>query len=126
MRLLLDSCALLALGAGTLSPAAKRALGSADEACVSIVSPWELAIRVHGGKLQLPLTSEAWFLALAKRHTLHALPLALETATAAAALPPLHRDPFDRVLIALAQARALTILTSDRVIPTYPGVQTLW
>lgn len=126
MKLLLDSCALLALAAGTLPPAAARALRSADEACVSTVSPWELAIKVHGGKLQLPLPPAAWFLALTRRHDLRHLPLDVETAVAAAALPALHRDPFDRVLVALAQAHGFTLLTSDRTIPTYPGITTLW
>ena len=45
---------------------------------------------------------------------------------AAAALPPLHRDPFDRVIVALAQASGLTVLTSDENIPKYAGVTTLW
>lgn len=45
---------------------------------------------------------------------------------AAADLPPLHRDPFDRVLVATAMDRGLVLLTSDRVIPTYPGVRVIW
>jgi PIN domain nuclease of toxin-antitoxin system len=44
---------------------------------------------------------------------------------ACAALPPVHRDPFDRVLVALAQAHALTTLTSDENIQKYPRVKTL-
>jgi PIN domain nuclease of toxin-antitoxin system len=45
---------------------------------------------------------------------------------AAADLPPLPRDPFDRVLVATAMDRGLVLLTSDRVIPTYPGVREIW
>ncbi|PAW63480.1 MAG: hypothetical protein B9S38_17465 [Verrucomicrobiia bacterium Tous-C4TDCM] len=45
---------------------------------------------------------------------------------AAADLPLLHRDPFDRVLVATAMERGLVLLTSDRVIPTYPGVRVIW
>ena len=45
---------------------------------------------------------------------------------AAADLPQLHRDPFDRVLVATAMERGLVPLTSDRVIPTYPGVRVVW
>jgi PIN domain nuclease of toxin-antitoxin system len=41
-------------------------------------------------------------------------------------LPLLHRDPFDRVLVALAQAHSLAILTCDENILRYPGVKTLW
>ncbi|PYQ93010.1 MAG: PIN domain nuclease [Acidobacteria bacterium] len=47
-------------------------------------------------------------------------------ACAAAGLPLIHRDPSDRVLVALAQAHALTVLTSDENIGKYPGVKTLW
>ena len=53
-------------------------------------------------------------------------PLDARIACAAAALPPIHGDPFDRVVVALAGDRALTILTSDENIPKYPGVRTIW
>lgn len=45
---------------------------------------------------------------------------------AAVALPPLHRDPCDRMIIAAALSHKLAIITADRVIPTYPGVKTVW
>ena len=48
------------------------------------------------------------------------------TAWTAAALPPVHRDPFDRVIVALALSRTLTILTSDENIGRYSGVTTEW
>jgi len=57
---------------------------------------------------------------------LREVPLDAGVACAAAALPPVHRDPFDHVIVALAQAPALTVLTSDENIPKYPGVKTLW
>jgi PIN domain nuclease of toxin-antitoxin system len=57
---------------------------------------------------------------------LREVPLDASVACAAAALPALHRDPFDRVIVALAQAHGLTVLTSDENIRKYPGVTTLW
>jgi PIN domain nuclease of toxin-antitoxin system len=45
---------------------------------------------------------------------------------AAAALPLVHRDPFDRVIVALAQTHGFTVLTSDENIQKYAGVKTLW
>jgi PIN domain nuclease of toxin-antitoxin system len=63
---------------------------------------------------------------LAERYGLQQLPLDARIACAAAALPLIHRDPFDRVLVALAQTHTLTVLTSDENIPKYPGVRTLW
>ena len=47
-------------------------------------------------------------------------------ACAAAALPLLHRDPFDRVIVALAQAHGVPVLTSDENIPRYAGVAAIW
>jgi PIN domain nuclease of toxin-antitoxin system len=126
VNVLLATCALLALAGGGLSPAAAAALRKAPEAYVSAVSPWEVAIKVAGGKLRLLEPPAGWFSGLAERYDLREVPLDAGVACAAAALPLLHRDPFDRVIVALAQARALTILTSDENIPRYAGVTTLW
>ena len=126
MSVLLDTCALLALAAGALPPAAAGALRQAPEAYVSVVSPWEVAIKVAGGKLRLMEPTVQWFLGLLERYDLREIPLEAGVACAAAALPPLHRDPFDRVLVALAQANGFTVLTSDENIRQYPGVPTRW
>ena len=126
MNVLLDTCALLALARGDLPKPAARALRSATEASVSIVSPWEVAIKVAAGKLRLREPPLQWFLELSERYGLRELPLDAHSACAAAALPPVHRDPFDRVLVALAHAHVLTVLTSDDNIPKYPGIKTLW
>lgn len=126
MNVLLDACALLALARGELPTRAATALRSAPEANVSAVTPWEVAIKVAGGKLRLKAPPVHWFHALAERYRLRELPLDARLACAAAGLPLIHRDPFDRVLVALAQAHALAILTSDENIPKYPGVTTLW
>ena len=126
MNVLLDTCALLALAGGDLPPDAAAALRKAPEALVSVVSPWEVAIKAAGGKLQLTEPPVQWFLGLAERYALREVPLDAVTACAAAALPRFHRDPFDRVIVALALAHTLTVLTSDENIRNYPGVKTLW
>ena len=126
MNVLLDTCALLALAGGELPESAAAALRTAPEAYVSVVSPWEVAIKVAGGKLRLLESPIQWFLGLTERYDLREVPLDADVACAAAALPPLHRDPFDRVIVALAQARGLTVLTSDENIRGYPGVITRW
>ena len=126
MNVLLDTCALLALARGELPHGAAAALRAADDACVSVVSPWEVAIKAAAGRLRLKQPPEQWFLALADRYRLRELPLDARLACAAAALPPIHRDPCDRVIIATAQAHALTVLTADDSIASYPGVKTIW
>ncbi len=126
MNVLLDTCALLALADGNLPRGAAGALRKAPEAFVSVVSPWEVAIKAAGGKLRLMEPPVRWFLGLAERYDLRAVPLDASIACAAAALPWLHRDAFDRVIVALAQAHGFTVLTSDENIPKYAGVNTLW
>ena len=126
MNVILDTCALLALARGELPAGAAEALRTATEANVSVVSAWEVAIKAAAGKLRLPTPPYQWFVAMTERYVLRELPLDARAACAAAALPMLHRDPFDRVLVALAQERALTVLTSDINISKYPGTATLW
>lgn len=126
MNVLLDTCALLALAAGELPDGAADALRQAPEAYVSVVSPWEVVIKVAGGKLRLMEPPVQWFLGLTERYDLREIPLEAGVACAAAALPPLHRDPFDRVIVAIAQARRFAVLTSDENIGQYAGVTTLW
>ncbi len=126
MNVLMDTCALLALAGGELPDDAAMALRQAPEAYVSVVSAWEVAIKVAGGKLRLSTPPVHWFRGLLERHDLKEVPLDAGIACAAAALPPLHRDPFDRAIVALAQAHGFTVLTSDENIRKYPGVTTLW
>jgi PIN domain nuclease of toxin-antitoxin system len=105
---------------------AAAALQAAPEAWAPVVCAWEVAIKAASGKLRLAAPPLLWFLAMTDRYGLRELALDARIACAAAALPLVHRDPFDRVLVALAQAHALTVLTSDKNISKYPGVKTLW
>jgi len=126
MNVLLDTCALLALARGELPAKAAAALRSAPEANVSVVTAWEVAIKVAAGKLRLKEPPIQWFVGVTERYDLRSVPLDTPIACAAAALPRHHRDPFDRVLVALARANALTVLTSDEHIPKYEGMKTIW
>ena len=116
MRLLLDTQVWLwmVVAPERLSPAARRLVASEDnELILSAASSWEIAIKHALGKLQLPGKPEAlapqWMertgvtqLAVLHRHALHV-----------ASLPPHHRDPFDRLLIAQAQVEDVAVLTAD-------------
>ena len=126
MNVLLDTCALLALAIGDLPAVAAKALRQAPDAYVSVVTPWEVAIKLAAGKLRLEEPPAEWFAGLLERYELREIRLDAATACAAAALPPLHRDPFDRVIVALAQTHSLTVLTSDANIRKYQGVATIW
>jgi PIN domain nuclease of toxin-antitoxin system len=72
-----------------------------------------VAIKVAGGRLRLMEPPVQWFLGLIDRYDLREAPLDAGIVCAAAALPLFHRDPFDRVVVALAQAHGFTVLTSD-------------
>jgi PIN domain nuclease of toxin-antitoxin system len=89
---------------------------------ISAVTIWEMAIKSGFGKLAFPLedleaiTEEAGFSELSVTCA-HALEVRH--------LPPLHRDPFDRLLVAQARRERLTLVTRDVEIRRYP-VDTLW
>ena len=122
-RLLLDThVALRALeDHQDLAPAVRSAITDpANEVYVSAVSIWEIAIKRALGKLRAPdgiasLVEEAGFSELVVT-SFHA--------EQAGGLPLHHRDPFDRMLVAQAQAEGLSIVTADSRIPLY-GVRTI-
>jgi len=126
MNVLLDTCALIALANGPLPDAAARAFGAARQANVSPVSAWEAALKFKLGRVRLSMPPILWYQGICRLYHLTELPLAADDLCAAADLPLIHRDPFDRVLVALALRANLTILTSDQLIPRYPGIRTLW
>ncbi len=76
-----------------------------------------------GGKLQLTGPPARWFADLIEHYDLREVPLDAELACAAAALPKIHGDPFDRVTVALARATDSVVITSDERIGQYPGVE---
>ena len=116
-RLLLDTHAFLWWrGAPTrLGPAARQTIAEAESVFVSMASAWETTIKVSMGKLTLDARFEDGIAESGFRP----LPIAFRHLDRLAALPYLHRDPFDRMLIAQALADGLTILTDDRRIVCY-------
>jgi PIN domain nuclease of toxin-antitoxin system len=126
MNLVLDTCALLALADGSLSTDAVAAIRGSHETCVSAVTAWEIAIKVAAGKLRLKAPPQRWFADLLEHYELREVPLDADLACAAAALPSIHRDPFDRAIVALALAQDAGIVTSDQRIRQYPGVTVRW
>jgi len=93
---------------------------------VSIVSIWEVAIKVNVGKLTLLTPLEAMQVNLVSLK-IQALPIAFDDAIAYVALPlhSGHRDPFDRMLIAQAVNRGLVIASADTAFDSYP-IQRVW
>lgn len=128
MKLLVDTCAFVwwAAEPEKLSPAARAALRSADsEPALSVVSAWEIAVKSGLRKLELDRPAHLWVRTARERLEIESLPLDEEAALTIGRLPPLHRDPFDRMLICQAMAGGWTIVTPDPAIEAYP-VRTLW
>ncbi len=90
-------------------------IDSAADAVVSTVSVWEISIKRGLGKLPVP---DDIFDRI-EAADFRSLPVSFAHAATAGGLPPHHRDPFDRMLVAQAQVEGLTIVTSDRWIPAY-------
>ena len=129
MNLLLDTAPFLWLCAGSsqLSSVAATALAAAGNTVhLSAVTAWELGIKCAQGKLRLPIAVEAWFPAMIRHYQLTLWPIEAATAIASTRLPAVHRDPFDRLLVAFAQERGFTLITSDSTLPQYPNLNTLW
>ena len=127
MRVLLDTHALVFAVSEPelLSPRARRLLQDSEiERWVSVVSLWEIAIKVQIGKLSLPLDSAYYHRNLAALGA-RTLEVTVEHSLALLRLPLHHRDPFDRLLIAQAQVEGLTLVTRDRVFRRYE-VECVW
>lgn len=97
----------------------------ANTLCLSVASALEIAIKVQLGKLRLPANSASYVQNRAAHDQMEILPIRLEHAAALQTLPPLHRDPFDRILIVQSQVEKLSILTRDPAIRNY-GVDAIW
>jgi PIN domain nuclease of toxin-antitoxin system len=87
---------------------------------LSAVSSWEIAIKYRLGKLPLPEAPERWVPDRMRAIRAQALAVEHPHALAVATLPQLHRDPFDRLLVAQATLLGLTIITADPSVAQYP------
>jgi PIN domain nuclease of toxin-antitoxin system len=103
-----------------IDPGAARALRSAaNDVAVSAASLWEIAIKAAAGKLRLPGTPAEWMPEALARTGFDVVAVGARHALAAGALPPHHRDPFDRMLVAQALLEGLTLVTRDRRLAAY-------
>jgi len=126
---LLDTCALLAIqqGGSAFSKKVRSLLEMPDSTVlVPAICAFEIGQKIASGKLVLPCPLADWLQAMLRQHALTEIPITSAIGIAAAALPPIHKDPFDRLIIATALQYRLPIITSDKIIPAYPKIKTLW
>ena len=117
MRILLDSHPVLwwLEDNNSLGPQCRDLIEHADEAFVSAVTPWELGIKRSLGKLSMP----DGLVDVIESDGFTSLSITAAHAELAPSLPPFHRDPFDRMLIAQAQLEALILVTADKALASY-------
>jgi PIN domain nuclease of toxin-antitoxin system len=123
MKLLLDTHILLWTIAESrrLSAAARALIGAPDnELTFSAASLWEVAIKAGRGREDFRIEVSSLRRSLFDNKYAE-LPMTGAHAAALGNLPPIHRDPFDRMLVAQAIVEGLTLVTSDPAVANYPG-----
>jgi PIN domain nuclease of toxin-antitoxin system len=123
VRVLLDTRLLLwALSAPSKLPASARRLINDADVFVSAASIWEISIKTALGKLS---ADPQQVLAALEPAGFLSLPIVGEHAARVLTLPPIHRDPFDRLLVAQALTEPMRLLTNDAVLGGYGEIVTV-
>ena len=128
MRVLLDTHCWLWMHAQPerFSPAARALIeDTGTQLFFSAASAWEIAVKYALGRLPLPLPPAEYVPSRMERGDTAPLPVTHEHALRVANLPPHHRDPFDRLLVAQCQAERLRFLTRDPQIQRY-DIEVIW
>lgn len=109
-----------------LSRSARKVIADVKNTLVvSAASAWEIATKVRLGKLPTAAGLAADFVGYLEREGFQMLPISIEHGIRAGLLPGLHKDPFDRMLIAQSQAENLPIVSNDTTFDSY-GLRRIW
>jgi PIN domain nuclease of toxin-antitoxin system len=128
MRGLIDTSTFLWFISGDprLSHIAKTFISEIDnEIFLSIVSLWEIAIKISPGKLEISMTYDNLLSVQIEENEIRLLPIEKHHLKELVTLPFYHRDPFDRLIISQGIAENLLILTCDRLFNNYP-IEKIW
>ena len=128
MKVLVDTHTLIwaLLHDHRLTARAKQVLRSGEHELVfSLVSLWEIAIKIKTGKLNTIGSSVAYIRDEMNAYGMQLLPIRYEHVLQLESLPHHHGDPFDRLLIAQALTESLPILSADRIFASY-GIKLVW
>lgn len=129
MKYLLDTATLLWFAFDNQDKFSKRVLEilvkSEDELLLSAISTWEIVIKYSIKKLNLEISPEKLISEATTKMNLNHLPVTSRHALQAVNLPFHHKDPFDRLLVAQAQAEGLSILSPDVEMKKY-DVEVIW
>ena len=123
MRILLDTHVFLwaITNESRLSPAQRDLfLNEASDLFLSAASVWEILIKTGLGWLPMPTPSTDYIGKQMEKNRIALLPIRVAHLAELENLPPLHRDPFDRILVAQARAEKMPLLSADAAIRQYP------
>jgi PIN domain nuclease of toxin-antitoxin system len=105
--------------------ATKLILDPHTQLVASTVSLWEIAIKSQGGKLDVPATPEYFDFHFSRLGIRRVLSVDPSHTYALFKLPPIHKDPFDRLLVAQCVAERMQLVSADRIFRKYP-IEVVW
>ncbi len=107
--------------------AIEDALANGDQVLVSAISAWELAMLVQRGRIDIAMGLDEWLRAVASIDGVSLVPITAQVAAQSANLPgEFHKDPADRMIVALAREQNVPLVTADQRIQSYPHVRWIW
>lgn len=124
MRLLLDTHAFLWwIGDDSrLSPRAAAVIADgSNQVHVSAATAWEIVVKKALGRVEVPEPVDRFLVAQLEANSFLPLPIQMRHALGLSTLPDVHRDPFDRILVAQAVAENLILVSGDQVLRRYPA-----
>jgi PIN domain nuclease of toxin-antitoxin system len=128
MRLILDTHAFLwwIVDSPQLSSRVRDVMRNpANELFLSVASAWEIAIKVNLGRLRLPDRPDRFIPGQLMKNAIEPLPVEMSHALYVSRLPAIHRDPFDRIIIAQSILEKMPVVTRDTDIAKYK-IKTVW
>jgi PIN domain nuclease of toxin-antitoxin system len=113
--IMLDTCGLIWLvnGGGKISDETLKSIEKANIVYVSVATALEIGCKAAIKKLELPMDAEKWYGKVLSIHDLVEIPITGKIALFSAALPMIHKDPADRIIIATAILNRLPVVTHD-------------
>jgi len=127
MKALLDTHTFLWAISGDerLSRRAAEVFAGPSDLWLSVVSIWEILIKVQIGKMPLPIPTGPYIVKKLVENRIETLPVSRDHVLKVETLPMHHNDPFDRMLIAQSLEEHIPVVTADRVFARYP-VEVIW
>lgn len=128
MRILLDTHAFLwwITDDDRLSAVASGSIGASDnQVFLSAASAWEIMTKSRIGRLPLPEPVDGFIARHLEENAFQPLPITMRHTFELGTLPDLHRDPFDRILVAQALVEKIPLVTGDQAVRSYP-ITTIW